>query len=169
MGKVDCYCYGAAGRCSGFPRSEAASPGYAGRGELGAFSGSGAWRSRRSFPSGALPPGTGSEDRRSYGFGYTPEAWRGRTETIVVSFLRASSGGGRDIRFPIPSPYDKRQVVLAFRWAKGNSSSYLPGGSSTVSGRNRLERPEEMAAPTPYVERLPVFPEEEARPLPGLR
>ncbi|CAE7840936.1 unnamed protein product, partial [Symbiodinium sp. KB8] len=38
------------------------------------------------------------------------------------------------------------------------------GGSSSVSGPNRLERPEEMMAPTPFYPKLPAYPELEPRP-----
>ena len=47
---------------------------------------------------------------------------------------------------------------------QGASSRYLPGGSSSVYGLNRLERPEEMMAPTPFHPKLPAYPEPEPRP-----
>ena len=69
--------------------------------------------------------------------------------------------------------YDSLSQALAIRdrsfltrvsLGQGASSRCLPGGSSSVAGPNRLERPEEMMAPTPFHPKLPAYPEPEPRP-----
>ena len=46
----------------------------------------------------------------------------------------------------------------------GAGSSYVPGGPSGVTGPNRLERPEEMGEDTPFMAKLPSYPEPEQQP-----
>ena len=48
-----------------------------------------------------------------------------------------------------------RSFLARISLGQGASSRYLPGGSSSVYGPNRLERPEEMMAPTPFYPKLP--------------
>ena len=57
-----------------------------------------------------------------------------------------------------------RSFLTRVSLVQGASSRYLPGGSSSVYGLNRLERPEEMMAPTPFHPKLPAYPEPEPRP-----
>ncbi|CAE7874576.1 unnamed protein product [Symbiodinium sp. KB8] len=57
-----------------------------------------------------------------------------------------------------------RSFLTRVSLGQGASSRYLPGGSSSVYGLNRLERPEEMLAPTPFQPKLPMYPEPEQRP-----
>ena len=57
-----------------------------------------------------------------------------------------------------------RSFLARVSLGQGASSRYLAGGSSSVYGPNRLERPEEMMAPTPFYPKLPAYPEAEPRP-----
>ena len=57
-----------------------------------------------------------------------------------------------------------RSFLTRVSLGQGASSRYLPGGSSSVYGLNRLERPEEMLSPTPVPPKVAMYPEPEERP-----
>ena len=110
----------------------------------------GAERGGGGFTATGVLEGTRSPPTGGRGIGTAPPSGGKRTFADALPFLRSTDFDRIDVRF-----------------ISGGGSQDVLGGATGITGKGRLDRPEEFAEETPYMPpRLPRFPEDEQQRAP---